>query len=71
MVNYDNSTLSFILNKYAPLKTVTDTVTLRTSNLWFTTNLLNERCIGRQLERNWQTTKKESDKLLYKKLSYL
>ena len=66
LVNYYNSTLSFVLDKYAPLKTIT--VTLRTSNPWSTTNLLNKRCTRRQLERNWRKTKKESDKPLFKKL---
>ena len=41
LVNYFNSTLSSIFDKYAPLKTVT--VTLRTSNPWFIFNLLNEK----------------------------
>ena len=65
MVNYYYLTLSFVLNKYAPLKTVT--VTPRTSSPRFTTELLNERCKRRQLENNWQKTKKELDKLLRKK----
>ena len=70
LVNYYNSTLLFVLDKYTPLKTVT--VTPRTSNPWFTTNLLNEKCKGRQLERNWRKTKKESVINCYiKTVSYL
>ena len=51
LVNYYNSTRSFVLDKCPLLKTVT--VTPRTSNSWFPTNFLNERCKRRQLERNW------------------
>ena len=57
--------MSLILDKYAPLKTVT--VKPRTSNPWFTSNLRSERGIRRQLERTWRKTRKESDKLAYKK----
>ena len=56
---------SLILDKYAPLKTVT--VKPRTSNPWFTSNLRSERGIRRQLEHTWRKTRKESDKLAYKK----
>ena len=58
LVNYFNSTLSSIFDKYAPLKTVT--VTQRTSNPWFTSNLLNKRCKRRQLERHRRISKNES-----------
>ena len=67
--NYFNSTLSSIFEKYAPLKTVT--VTPLTSNPWFTSNLLNERCKRLQLERHWRKSGNESDKLLYKKMSFI
>ena len=42
LVNYLNSTLPSIFDKYAPLKTVN--VKPHTSNPWFTSNLLNEGC---------------------------
>ena len=58
-----------ILDKYAPLKTVT--VKPRTSNPWFTSSLRSERGIRRQLERTWRKTRKESDKLAYKKQCHL
>ena len=48
-VNYFISSMSSVFEKYAPLKTVT--VTLRTSNSWYTSNLLNERSKRRQRER--------------------
>ena len=51
------------------MKTVT--VTPCTSNPRSPTNLLNERCKRRQHERNWRKTKKESDKLLYKKQGHI
>ena len=51
--------MSLILDKYAPLKTVT--VKPRTSNPWFTSNLLSERGIRRQLERTWRKTRNKSD----------
>ena len=69
LVNYFNSTLSSIFNKYAPLKTVT--VTPHTSNPWFTSNLLNERCERLQLERRWHKSGNKSDKLLYKKQCHI
>ena len=69
LVNYFNSTLSSIFDTYAPLKTVT--VTPCTSNPWFTSNLLNERCKRQQLEHHWRKSKNESDKLLYKKQSHM
>ena len=37
LINHFNSNMSLILDKYAPLKTVT--VKPRTSNPWFTSNL--------------------------------
>ena len=65
MVNYYNSTFSFVLDKYAPLKTVT--VSLRTSNPWFTTNLLNERCKRRQLELTGEKLKRNQKNCYIKK----
>ena len=61
--------MSLILDKYAPLKTVT--VKPRTSNSWFTSNLRSERSIRRQLERTWRKARNESDKLAYKKQCHL
>ena len=49
LVNYFNSTLPSIFDKYAPLKTAT--VIQHTSNPWFPSNSLNERCKRRQLGR--------------------
>ena len=69
LVNYFNSTLSPIFDKYAPLKIVT--VTPHTSNPWFTSNLLNERCKRRQLESHWCKSRNESDKLLNKKQCHM
>ena len=65
LVNDFNSILPSIFDKYAPLKIVT--VTPCTSNPWFTSNLLNERCKRQQLERQWRKSGNESNKLLYKK----
>ena len=61
--------LPSIFDKYAPLKTVI--VTPHTSNPWYTSNLLNERCKERQLERQWHKSRNESDKLLYKKQCHI
>ena len=58
-----------ILDKYAPLKTVT--VKPHTSNSWFTSNLRSERGIRQQLERTWRKTRNESDKLAFKKQCHL
>ena len=63
LVNYFNSALSSIFDKYTSLKTVT--VTPRTLNPWFTSNLLNERC-KRQLESQWRKSGNDSDKVLFK-----
>ena len=69
LIDHFNSNLSLILDKYAPLKTVT--VKPRTSNPWFTSNPRSERSIRQQLERTWRKTRKESDKLAYKKQCHL
>ena len=69
LIDHFNSNMSLILDKYAPLKTVT--VKPRTSNPWFTSNLRSERSIRRQLERTWRKTRNESDKLAYKKQCHL
>ena len=69
LIDHFNSNMSLILDKYAPLKTVT--VKPRTSNPWFTSNLRSERGISPQLERTWRKTRTESDKLAYKKQCYL
>ena len=52
LIDHFNSNMSLILDKYAPLKTVT--VKPRTSNSWFTSNLRSERGIRRQLDRTWR-----------------
>ena len=57
--------MSLILDKYAPLKTVT--VKPCTSNPRFTSNLRSERGKRSQLERTWRKTRNESGKLAYKK----
>ena len=69
LIHHFNSNMSLILDKYAPLKTVT--VKPRTSNPWFTSNLRSERSIRRQLERTWRKTRNESDNLAYKKQCHL
>ena len=69
LIDHFNSNMSLILDKYAPLKTVT--VKPRNSNPWFTSNLRSERSIRRQLERTWRKTRNESDKLAYKKQCHL
>ena len=69
LIDYFNSNMSLILDKYAPRKTVT--VKPRTSNSWFTSNLRSERGIRRQLEHTWCKTRNESDKLAYKKQCHL
>ena len=60
---------SLILDKFAPLKTVT--VKPHNFNPWFTSNLRSKRGIRRQLERIWRKTRNESDKLAYNKQCYL
>ena len=57
--------MTLILDKHAPLKTVT--VTPRNKNPWFTSNLLTERRKRRQLERTWRNSHNEADRLLCKK----
>ena len=69
LIDHINSNLSLILDKYAPLKTVT--VKPRASNPWFTSNLRSERGKRRQLERIWRKTRNDSDKLANKKQCYL
>ena len=69
LIDHFNSKMSLILDKYAPLKTVT--VKPRASNPLFTSNLRSERSIRRQLERTWRKTRNESDKLAYKKQCHL
>ena len=69
LIDHFNSNVSLILDKYAPLKTLT--VKPRTSNPWFTSNLRSERGIRRQLQRTWRKTRNESDKLAYKKQCHL
>ena len=69
LIDHFNSNMSLILDKYAPLKTVT--VKPCTSNPWFTSNLRSEKGIKRQLERTWRKTRNESDKLAYKKQCHL
>ena len=64
LVKFFNSTITLILDKHAPLKTVT--VTPRNKNPWFTPNLLTERRKRRQLERTWRNSCNEADRLLYK-----
>ena len=61
--------MALILDKHAPLKTVT--VTPRNKNPWFTPNLLTERRKRRLLERTWRNSRNEADRLLYKNQCYL
>ena len=69
LVKFFNSTMTLILDKHAPLKTVT--VTPRNKNPWFTPNLLTERRKRRQLERTWRNSRNEADRLLYKNQCHL
>ena len=64
-----NSTLTLILDKHAPLITVT--VTPRNKNPWFTPNLLTERRKRRQLERTRRNSRNEADRLLHKNQCHL
>ena len=63
-VNFFNITLTSILDKHGPLKTVA--VTPLNSNPWFTPNLLTERRKRRHLERTWRNFCNEADRFLYK-----
>ena len=65
LIDHFNSNMTSILDKYAPLKTVT--IEPSTSNPWFTSYLLSEKGETQQLERTWRKTCNESDKLAYKK----
>ena len=58
LVKFFNSTMTLILDKHAPLKTVP--VTPRNKNPWFTPNLLTERRKRRQLERTWRNSRNEA-----------
>ena len=69
LVKFFNSTMTLILDKHAPLKTVT--VTPRNKNPGFTPNLLTERRKRRQLERTWRNSRNEADRLLYKNQCHL
>ena len=62
LVSHYNSTLSSLLDKHTPEKTVDTT---RSSNLWFTPYLLHERQKRRQLERTWCKSHSDNDRLLY------
>ena len=66
---YFDSILTLVLDKHAPLKTVT--VTPLNKNLWFTSNLLTESRKRRQLEHTWRNSRYEVDWLLYKNQSHL
>ena len=64
LVQFFYTTLTFIIDKHGPLKTVT--VTPQNSNLRFTPNLLIKRCKRRYQERTWRNSRNEADGLFYK-----
>ena len=54
-----NTTLKLLLDRHAPLKTMT--ITLRPTALWYTEELRSEKKKRRALERRWRSSKRESD----------
>jgi hypothetical protein len=64
-----NSTLSSLLDKHAPMRTVT--CSHRSPNPWFTSSLLTEKRRKRQLERLWRKTGNPSDRLAFRKQCHL
>jgi hypothetical protein len=65
LVTLYNSTLSSLLDKHAPERTIT--CSPRSSNPWFSSTLLIEKRRKRRLERLWRKTGKTSDRLAFRK----
>ena len=55
LVDQHNSTLSRIIDEYAPLKT--KTLIIRPDALWISTDILEARKVRRQLQRHWMSTR--------------
>lgn len=52
-----NTTLKLLLDRHAPLKTMT--ITLRPTALWYTEELRSEKKKRRALEPRWRSSKRE------------
>ena len=67
LVDQYNSTLSRLLDEYAPLKT--KTLTTRPDAPWINTDIIEARKVRRQLERHWRSTRLTVDNDRFKEQS--
>ncbi|CAB3978629.1 Hypothetical predicted protein [Paramuricea clavata] len=65
LVSSYNTTLSALLDRYAPVKT--NTVTVRPKVLWYTEEILKAKIERRRAERKWRSSVADSDVRLFKK----
>ena len=68
LCSFFNSTLTFMIDKYAPLISVT--ATTRNSYLWSPPVLLAKRLKRQNLEHTLRISLKAADRLLYKNLCH-